>query len=189
VTLRIFNSPFNHVTWLYPMIQIHITIVLHIRVLFLITINSSKVLCSSHRGADEHNTSLLVSVEKWAFRNSQTDTKPFSLRSIFIWGFLKDDNFGLSYFFLKDFGFFLEEFFEDYLFAWWNIWIFIILLLPSNTFCCKWHKVMVCHTPCFFFSFAHDVTSLDPLNIWAPSCFTLPVTMIKLFFCGHNNLL
>ncbi len=28
------------------------------------------------------------------------------------------------------FGFFWRIFFEDYVFAWWNIWIFIILLLP-----------------------------------------------------------
>jgi hypothetical protein len=25
------------------------------------------------------------------------------------------------------------------------------------------------------------------INIWAPRCFALLVTMIKLFFCGHNN--
>ncbi len=29
---------------------------------------------------------------------------------------------------MKDFAFFLEVFFEDYIFAWWNIWISLILL-------------------------------------------------------------
>jgi hypothetical protein len=42
--------------------------------------------------------------------------------------------------------FFSEGFVEDYVFAWWNIWISIILLLPYDTFECKWQ---VLHTPGF----------------------------------------
>ncbi len=57
-----------------------------------------------------------------------------------IWGFLKDDNFGvvlkleisyrviISWRVLASF----RGFFEDYVFAWWNIWVSIILLLPSS---------------------------------------------------------
>ncbi len=59
-------------------------------------------------------------------------------RSIFIWGFLKDDILALlkleisynrvliSWRILVSF----RGFFEDYILAWWNIWAFIILLLP-----------------------------------------------------------
>jgi hypothetical protein len=31
---------------------------------------------------------------------------------------------------LKDFGLLLEDCFEDYILAWWNTWVSIILLLP-----------------------------------------------------------
>jgi hypothetical protein len=71
---------------------------------------------------------------------------PGNNRSIFIWGFLKDDIFWLvlkleisynrviiiSWRFLVPFrGIFLKI----YIFAWWNIWNFIILLLlPLDTF-------------------------------------------------------
>jgi hypothetical protein len=44
-------------------------------------------------------------------------------------------------------GFLLEDRFEDYIFAWWNIWIFIILLLPWDTCYCKWQGQSVWHTP------------------------------------------
>jgi hypothetical protein len=60
-------------------------------------------------------------------------------RSIFIWEFLKDDVFGLCWnwrlvlelWYLEGFWFLLGDVFEDYIFAWWNIWVSIILLLPS----------------------------------------------------------
>ncbi len=59
---------------------------------------------------------------------------PLCSRSIFIWEFLKDDIFGLHW----NLSFIIElwrnlnnfGFFEDYIFARWNIWISIILLLP-----------------------------------------------------------
>jgi hypothetical protein len=36
-------------------------------------------------------------------------------------------------------------FFEDYIFAWWNIWVSIILLLHYDTFKCKWQGHSVTH--------------------------------------------
>ncbi len=36
-------------------------------------------------------------------------------------------------------------FFEDYIFAWWNIWVSIILLLPYDKFKCKWQGHSVTH--------------------------------------------
>ncbi len=36
-------------------------------------------------------------------------------------------------------------FIEDYSFAQWNIWVSIILLLPSDTFSCKWQGHSVIH--------------------------------------------
>ncbi len=42
--------------------------------------------------------------------------------------------------------FLLEDFFEDYIFfAWWNIWVSVILLLPSDTFYCQWQGHSVTH--------------------------------------------
>ncbi len=54
-----------------------------------------------------------------------------------------------SRWYLEGFWFLLEDFFKDYIFAWWNIWIFIILLLPSDTFWCKWQGHSVTH-PLFY---------------------------------------
>ncbi len=46
------------------------------------------------------------------------------------WLVLKLESLLWSYNILKDFGFFLEDFFEDYIFAWRNLRVSIILLLP-----------------------------------------------------------
>jgi hypothetical protein len=49
--------------------------------------------------------------------------------------------------YLKGFWFLVEDLIEDYIFAWWNIWIFIILLLPWDTcYYCKWQGHSVTHT-------------------------------------------
>ncbi len=43
-------------------------------------------------------------------------------------------------------------FFEDYIFAWWNIWVSIILHLLWDTFWCKWQGDNVTHPLfCFFY--------------------------------------
>ncbi len=39
-------------------------------------------------------------------------------------------------------------FFEDYILAWWNTWVSIILLLPSYTFLSVNDKATVWHNPC-----------------------------------------
>jgi hypothetical protein len=64
-----------------------------------------------------------------------------NIRSIFILGFLKDDILAcdlrlvIDLWYLEGFWFLWEDlFFEAYIFAWWNIFIFIILLLPLDTF-------------------------------------------------------
>ncbi len=49
-----------------------------------------------------------------------------------------------SYNILKDFGFFLEDFLKNVFFAWWSIWVSIILFL------CKSQKATVWNSPCFF---------------------------------------
>jgi hypothetical protein len=36
-------------------------------------------------------------------------------------------------------------FFEDYIFAWWNIWVSMILLLAQDPFECKWQDHSVTH--------------------------------------------
>jgi hypothetical protein len=54
---------------------------------------------------------------------------------------------GLWY--LEGFWFLLKDFFEDYILAWWNIWISIILLLSCDTFNVN-GKAMVWHTPCSY---------------------------------------
>jgi len=62
-------------------------------------------------------------------------------------------NFGLCWnfrlvielWYLEGFWFLVEDFFEDYIFVWWNIWIFIFLLLPYYTFKCKWQDHNVTH--------------------------------------------
>jgi hypothetical protein len=41
-------------------------------------------------------------------------------------------------------------FFEDYTFAWWNIWVSIILLLPLDTFKSEWQGLTMTH-PFFIF--------------------------------------
>jgi hypothetical protein len=53
-------------------------------------------------------------------------------------------------------------------------------------------KAIVCHTPCYF-SVLHMMLLAfkGMLHIWAPLCFTLPMTMTKLFFVDiivfYNN--
>ncbi len=59
-------------------------------------------------------------------------------RSLFIWGFLKHDNFCLSWNLSLVYRVIiswrilvsLRGFVEDYIFAWWNIWVWIIPPLP-----------------------------------------------------------
>jgi hypothetical protein len=68
---------------------------------------------------------------------------------------------------LEGYWFLLEDFFEDYIFKWWNIWIFIILLLPWNIFKMarwKWDtppcfQLFWFHLMTFFFSFAKQLSS------------------------------
>jgi hypothetical protein len=61
-------------------------------------------------------------------------------RSLFIWAFLKDGYFGLCWnlrlviielwYLERILVAFRGIFFEDYVFAWWNLWVSIILRLP-----------------------------------------------------------
>jgi hypothetical protein len=51
---------------------------------------------------------------------------------------------------LKDFGFFFRGFFEDYIFAWQNICVSVILLLPLDSFKCKWQGQSVRHPLLFW---------------------------------------
>ncbi len=95
---------------------------------------------------------LISKFEPWSRKregNALANHLPFSIkysslrdiwalgnRSIFIWWFYKDDSFGLcwnlrlvtelSWRILVSF----TRFFENYIFARWNIWVSIILLLP-----------------------------------------------------------
>ncbi len=46
----------------------------------------------------------------------------------------------------EGFWFLLEDCFEDYIFAWWNIRVSVILLLPYDTFSCKWQGQSVWYT-------------------------------------------
>jgi len=52
----------------------------------------------------------------------------------------------------KIFGFFLEDFFEDYIFAWWNIWISTNLLFALKILFNENGKATVCDTPIVFSS-------------------------------------
>ncbi len=77
-------------------------------------------------------------------------------RSILIWGFLKDDILAcvetwISYRVIKSWRILVSftGFFEDCIFAWWNIWISIILLLHYDTFKCKFGKATVWPNPLF----------------------------------------
>jgi hypothetical protein len=54
-------------------------------------------------------------------------------------------------------------FFEDYIFAWWSNWVFIILLLPQDTFECKWQGNNVTHLLLILsFIFNHFQCKLAP---------------------------
>jgi hypothetical protein len=46
---------------------------------------------------------------------------------------------------LKDFGFLLEDFFEDYIFSWWNIWVPSALVIVSHVFFLSWHIAFLCN--------------------------------------------
>ncbi len=48
---------------------------------------------------------------------------------------------------MKDFGFLIDDFFfGDYIFAWWNIWVFIILFCLTIVFIVN-GKATLCDTP------------------------------------------
>jgi hypothetical protein len=62
--------------------------------------------------------------------------------------------------YVEGFWIILVDFFEDYIFAWWNIWVFIDLLLHLDTFKCK---ATVWHTPRWNKACAQGSTLREPL--------------------------
>jgi len=57
--------------------------------------------------------------------------------------------------------------FEDYIFAWWNIWVSIIILLPEDTFQCKWQGHSVTR-PLFFLKIRNQNWNCSNLNFLNP---------------------
>jgi len=80
--------------------------------------------------------------------NSQTTHRIywiFWFKRIWYFGLCWNLRLVIELWYLQGFCFLWEDVFEEYIFAWWNIWIFIILLLPWDTFYCKWQGHSVTH--------------------------------------------
>jgi hypothetical protein len=122
-----------------------------------------------------------------------------------IWGFLKDDdNFGLCVLKLEIscyrvmiswriwiLGFLLEDVFEDYVLAWWNIFIWVsiilLLLLPLRYFFNVNGKATLWHTPLVFLH--KERMRMDLLTFEGFSGFPLGKSTVSLGIPSSNSFL
>jgi hypothetical protein len=77
----------------------------------------------------------------------------------------------------------LEKISEDYFFAWWNIWVFIILRLPLRYVLNVNGKAKVWHTPCFISAHSYDFATEVP-HIRHIKDFVMQIATIGR--CKHN---